>query len=73
MYDQLAKTKEPQGFKGISLPDCQIAKPLTDLIKKDAFEWTDTEITAFEQLKQVMSNTPVLALPNFAKTFSTKP
>ena len=47
----------------------QIASPLTDLLKKDAFERTDKETKAFEDFKRAVSQPPVLALPNFSKSF----
>lgn len=46
-----------------------IAKHLTDLLKKDNFIWSDTTDSAFVSLKEIMSSTPVLALPNFSKPF----
>ncbi|XP_035543593.1 uncharacterized protein LOC118347680 [Juglans regia] len=46
-----------------------IAVKLTKLLKKDSFKWNETALTAFEQLKQAMSQPPVLALPNFQLPF----
>lgn len=47
-----------------------ICKPLTNLLKKGSlFVWTSDHDQAFEALKQAMSSAPVLALPNFSKTF----
>jgi hypothetical protein len=46
-----------------------IAKPLTQLLTKKGFLWNAQAQTAFEQLKSAMVNTPVLALPNFARPF----
>ncbi|XP_061338025.1 uncharacterized protein LOC133284906 [Gastrolobium bilobum] len=46
-----------------------LASPLTDLMKKDAFIWNDEAATAFAALKEVMSTTPVLALPDFSLPF----
>ena len=47
-----------------------IAKPLTDLLKKDGFLWSDTALKAFNALKAVVSHPPILALPNFSKPFT---
>jgi hypothetical protein len=47
-----------------------IAKPLTQLLTKKGFQWNEQAQQAFVQLKQAMVNTPVLALPNFDRTFS---
>ena len=46
-----------------------IAAPLTDLLKKDAFKWSASAITALNKLKEVMTSTPLLAIPNFKEPF----
>jgi hypothetical protein len=47
-----------------------ITKPLTQLLTKKGFEWNDQATAAFLHLKTAMTNTPVLALPNFDLPFS---
>lgn len=47
----------------------QIAQALTDLLKKDAFQWTPTVEAAFSALKQALATVPVLALPNYTVPF----
>jgi hypothetical protein len=47
----------------------KIATPLTSLLKKDSFLWNPGAERAFEKLKQVMTQTPILALPDFTKPF----
>ncbi|XP_026416642.1 uncharacterized protein LOC113312098 [Papaver somniferum] len=46
-----------------------IPKPLTDMLKKDAFHWTADAHTAFTELKVAMTRASVLALPDFSKQF----
>ena len=46
-----------------------ISKPLTDLLKKGAFEWSEVTQQAFEILKQALVAASVLAIPDFAKEF----
>lgn len=45
------------------------ARPLTDLLKTESFEWTSLTQQAFEKLKNVMISAPVLALPDFSVPF----
>lgn len=46
-----------------------IAKPLTDLLKKNAFEWNEQATEAFNKLKNYLMNPPVLSMPDFSKEF----
>ena len=46
-----------------------IAAPLTALLRKDSFIWTPKASHAFQLFKDAMSNPPMLALPNFTKSF----
>jgi len=46
-----------------------IATPLTSLLRKNSFEWTLTTKEAFTALKNVVTNPPILILPDFTKPF----
>ena len=43
--------------------------PLSNLLKKNAFQWSEEAKKCFEALKGIMSSTPVLATPEFSKPF----
>lgn len=49
-----------------------IARALTDLTKKDAFLWTPKAKVAFQHLKQVLTITQVLCLPDFNQQFTVE-
>lgn len=50
-----------------------ISKPLTNLLRKGvSFKWTDEVNHAFQQLKQALTSALVLALPNFAQSFTVE-
>ncbi|XP_031505831.1 uncharacterized protein LOC116268232 [Nymphaea colorata] len=46
-----------------------IASPLTKMLKKGMFVWTDQSRRAFDQLKAAMLAAPVLTLPDFTQKF----
>lgn len=49
-----------------------IVAPLTKLLKKDGFKWSQEVEKAFQRLKQAMVQAIVLALPDFSKLFIVK-
>lgn len=49
-----------------------LAKPLTNLLTKKGFVWSQQAEQAFQQLKKAMISTPVLALPDFALPFTVE-
>ena len=46
-----------------------LAAPLTSLLTKEEFHWTVEDEVAFNKLKHAMTHSPVLALPDFTKSF----
>ena len=69
--------KEVRGFLGLAgyygqfVPDfSKIAKPLTELTKKDEpYVWTEEREEAFQTLKQKLVTAPMLVQPNITKPF----
>ena len=49
-----------------------IATPLTQLLKKDGFTWSSKAENAFQQLKQAMVHSSMLALPDLSMEFIVK-
>ena len=47
----------------------QLAAPLTELLRKDAFIWTPVATQAFQKLQEALTQTPVLQLPDFSLPF----
>lgn len=47
----------------------KIVKPLTQLLRKDAFQWTKENQQAFTILKKALSCLPTLVIPYFSKPF----
>lgn len=46
-----------------------IAAPLTALLKKEGFAWSDEATTTFSALKGVVTSAPALTLLDFTKPF----
>lgn len=49
----------------------KIAKPLTNLLKKDEpYKWTDKCQEAFDTFKEILTNKPLLQYPDFSQPFN---
>lgn len=47
----------------------KVSKPLTNLLWKGAFKWDEKATQVFNELKQIMTKAPVLAMPNYSLPF----
>ena len=76
-WDQSRNVTEVRSFVGLAGYYCRfienfskIAHPMTNLLKKTKeFEWTPVCERSFQELKQRLTTTPVLALPDISKDF----
>ncbi|XP_074343112.1 uncharacterized protein LOC141680927 [Apium graveolens] len=48
----------------------EMSRPLTNLLKKGSFNWTNEATVAFQTLKNSMVSAPVLALPDYTLPFT---
>lgn len=47
-----------------------LVEPLTDIFKKDAFQWSSTAQQAFLTFRKAMTKAPILAMPKFSLPLS---
>lgn len=50
----------------------QLAAPMTNLLRKDSFLWSDEATNSFEALKKAMTSAPVLNFLDFSKQFEVE-
>lgn len=78
-WPQPKNLRELRGFLGLTgyyrkfiANYAHIAHPFTEQLKKDNFSGTESAGEAFEHLKSVMTNPPVLKMPDFQQPFILK-
>ena len=72
----LSNPKELRGFLGLTSYYHRLVRnygkitaPLTRLLKKEGFEWSEEATQAMNLLKTAMKEVPILSLPNFNEPF----
>uniref|UniRef100_A0A2N9H624 Reverse transcriptase n=1 Tax=Fagus sylvatica TaxID=28930 RepID=A0A2N9H624_FAGSY len=75
-WPQPCSTRAMRGFLGLTgyyrkfIQDYgKIAAPLTQMLRKNSFNWSEKAVASFEKLKVSMTQAPVLALPDFSLQF----
>jgi hypothetical protein len=75
-WPQPCSTRAMRGFLGLTgyyrkfIQDYgKIAAPLTQMLRKNSFNWSEKAVASFEKLKASMTQAPVLALPDFSRQF----
>jgi hypothetical protein len=56
-------------IEGLS-PSAIICQPVYSALKENAFQWGPEQHATFDHLKQVMTQPPLLALPDFSLPFT---
>lgn len=71
--------KQLRGFLGLSgyyrkfiQNYASLARPLTDLLKKNSFHWNTVVAASFDRLKSVVTSALVLILPDFTQPFTVE-
>jgi len=49
-----------------------IMAPITDCLKSEGFQWTPAASKAYAEIKRMMTEAPVIHLPDFSKAFEVK-